>query len=230
MYGSVCSYYIGLIASNSCKWIHSFVYILWCACDVIKIFATLDGFSHLVILMCTKISEAHYIAIRKTPFMWALKSGSRSCWCFMAVFFYIEIYPTVSSYLTALVCSIRSLRRSGRRRPRLPMRGGSNWLSSASRLRRQPKRSWDLSWRFLPRSSTRSCAFASVLWNIWSIVLNSLVKVCDSILSGKPCCPSTTPILNTFSSREWTVWFIRCVFRILRDFKVSCCDTRLSIQ
>ena len=162
---------------NLKRFIHLF--LLWCAYDVIKIFATLVGFSRLVIL-ATKISEAHYIAIRKTLFMWALKSGSRSCWCFMAVFFYIEIYPIVSSYLTALVCSIRSLRRRGRRRPRLPMRGGSNWLSSTSRLRRQPKRSWDLSWRFLPRSSTRSCAFASVLWNIWSIVLNSLVKVCDS--------------------------------------------------
>jgi len=32
MYGSVCSYYIGLIASNSCKWIHSFVYIVMCLC------------------------------------------------------------------------------------------------------------------------------------------------------------------------------------------------------
>ena len=129
-------------------------------------------------------------------------SGSRSCWCFMAVFFYIEIYPIVSSYLTALVCSIRSLRRSGRRRPRLPMRGGSNWPSCVSRLRKQPRRSWDLSWRFLPRSSTEKLCFLSVLWNIWSIVLSSLVKVCDSIiLSDKPCYPSVTPILNTFSSR-----------------------------
>ena len=131
--------------------------ILWCAYVVIKIFATLVGFSRLVIL-ATKISEAHYIAIRKTQFMWALQSGSRSCWCFMAVFFYIEIYPIVSSYLTALVCSIRSLRRRGRRRPRSPMRGGSNWLSSTSRLRRQP-RSWDLSGRFLPRLSTEKLCF-----------------------------------------------------------------------
>jgi hypothetical protein len=85
-----------------------------------------------------------------------------------------------------------------------------------SRLRRQPRRSWDLSWRFLPRSSTEKLCFLSVLWNIWSIVLSSLVKVCDSIiLSGKPCYPSVTPILNTFSSRWMNFWFIRCMVRIL---------------
>ena len=164
-------------------------FILWCAYDVIKIFATLDGCSHLMILT-TKISEAHYIAIRNTQFMQALQSGSRSCWCFRALFFtfeFIVVCVLVSDWLP-FVCSIRNLRRRGKRRPRLPMRGGSNWPSCVSRLRRQPRRSWDLSWRFLPRSSTEKLCFcaASVLWNIWPLFKVVLVIVCGSIIfSGK---------------------------------------------
>ena len=79
---------------------------------------------------------------------------------------------------------IRRSRRRGRRRPRLPMRGGSNWLSSVSRLRRLLRRSWDLSWRFLPRSSTEAVCFCAspVLWNIWPLNLSSLVKLCDSVI------------------------------------------------
>ena len=88
------------------------------------------------------------------------------------------------SHYPVCLSLIRSSRRRGRRRPRLPMRGGSNWLSSVSRLRRPLRRSWDLSWRFLPRSSTEAVCFCAspVLWNIWPLNLSSLVKLCDSVI------------------------------------------------
>ena len=88
------------------------------------------------------------------------------------------------SHYPCVLTLIRSSRRRGRRRPRLPMRGGSNWLSSVSRLRRLLRRSWDLSWRFLPRSSTEAVCFCAspVLWNIWPLNLSSLVKLCDSVI------------------------------------------------
>ena len=122
------------------------------------------------------------------------------CPLLFAVLLYISL-PVMMSHYPVCLSLIRSSRRRGRRRPRLPMRGGSNWLSSVSRLRRLLRRSWDLSWRFLPQSSTDKLCTSPVLRNIWPLILSSLVKLCDSItLSGKTCYPSAcaTVISNIF--------------------------------